>query len=199
MTGNPQDITEVEPLTITDRPDETGGEFVRWEALVHPSSGEPTGSATTHRRWLLDNPNEHVHPRQEEHLTVLSGEYRVAVQGTEQTLTEGEEITLPANVPHRHWNPTSRLVHVAHEPRPARQTDEVVETLYTLAQAGKTDEKGAPNVLQFAVVMDAYPDHAYATDLPVSVQKTLFKLLALLGRLAGYKAAYSRGEVETLR
>lgn len=200
MTENPRDLTEVEPLTITDRADKTDGEFVRWEALVHPSPG---GSATEtdlpHRRYLLDNPDEHIHPVQEEYVTVLSGEYRVAIDGIEQTLAEGDDITIPADTRHRHWNPSNYPAYVAHETRPALHADILIESLYTLAQAGKTDEKGVPDPLQFAVIMDAFPDHAYTTDLPIWVQKTVFKLLAPLGRLAGYKAAYSRDEIETLR
>lgn len=200
MTGKPTDLTKRDPFEFTKRPEETDGEFLRFEATVHPSA-ETTGTneSLSHRRFLMDNPDEHIHPRQEEYVEVLSGEYGVAIDGTEHSLTEGEEITLPKNTPHRHWNPTRKPVRVAHEHRPPLQSEAFGEVLYTLAQAGKTDEKGIPNPLQFAVIMDEYAGHAYTTDLPIGLQKALFRVLGPIGRLAGYEAGYTREDIERLR
>lgn len=198
MAGRSTDVTEAEPLEITERSRETSGKFVRFETTVHPS-GSGTGADLSHRRYIVDNPDEHVHPRQEETVEVLSGEYTVVFEGTEYRLTEGNGATIPRNTAHRHWNPTDRPVRVAHELRPPHETEALVETMYALAQAGRTDEKGMPNLLQLAVINDAYPDHAYTTALPIAVQKTLFAVLAPIGRLAGYEATYSREEVDDLR
>lgn len=57
-----------------------------------------------------------------------------------------------------------------------------------LAQAGETDADGRPPFLQFAVLQDAYPGHAYMTNLPVGLQKALFAMLAPIGRQMGYTA-----------
>ena len=200
MTGEPPDVTELDPFEFTKRADETDGEFVRFEATVHPlPDRSETEEGLSHRRFLLDNPDKHIHPQQEEYVEVLSGEYGVEIDGTEHLLAEGDDITLPMNTPHRHWNPTDHPIRVAHEQRPALQSEELGETLYTLAQAGNTNEKGIPSPLQFAVIMDTFPGHAYAADLPVGVQKAVFRLLGPIGRLAGYEGTHSREDIDRLR
>lgn len=200
MSRDNPDLTEAEPFEITKRAEETDGEFMRFEATLYPAFEESqTETGLPHRQWAADNVDEHVHPNQDEVLTVLSGEYRVVIDGTEHTLTEGGEITVPMNTPHKHWNPTDQPIRTRVEHRPARDTETLFETLYTLAQAGKTGEDGLPKFLQFAVMQDAYPGHAYTTDLPISVQKALFKLLAPVGRLAGCETAYSREDIDDLR
>lgn len=196
-SADPHDATDVEPFAFTKRTAETDGRYVRFEATVHPS---PDGTGSTvglsHRRWLVDNPDEHRHPNQTEVAEVIAGEYRVAFDGTVHALTEGEEITIPENTPHRHWNPTDQPIRVAHEHHPARQSEALIETLYALAQSGKTDAGGMPNALQLAVINDAYPGHAYLTTLPVGVQKAAIRLLAPIGRLAGYTATHSVDDAE---
>lgn len=199
-TEDPSDSTEVDPSEITKTTEGTDGTFVRFERTVHPSSDGPgTEDTLSHRRFVIDNSDEHVHPRQEELIEVLSGQYGVSIEGTDRILTEGEGVTVPPDTPHRQWNPTDQPVRVAHEAHPARQSEGLFETLYVLAQAGQTDEKGIPNLLQFAVISHAYPGHVYVTTLPVSVQKALFTLLAPVDRLAGHKATYSREDVDALR
>ncbi|MEF8853528.1 MAG: cupin domain-containing protein [Haloarculaceae archaeon] len=182
----------VDPFEITKRPADTNGDFVRFEATVHPKlDAETSGVEPDHERFLLDNPDEHVHPYQREVIEVLAGEYAVEFEGTEHRLSEGEDITVPRNTPHRHWNPSAEPIRVAHEHHPARDSAAHAEAMWTLAQEGKTNEKGIPNPLQFAVVSRAYPGIAYTTAVPIPVQKAAFAVLGPVGRLAGYHAAYS--------
>lgn len=190
-----------DPAEITIGAEETDGEFARFEFTVHRSPGTSGREETlSHRRFIMDSPDEHIHPSEAEFIEVLSGEYGVAFEGTDHILAAGDNITVPMNTAHRHWNPTDQPIRVAHEHHPAaRESEAIFETLYTLAQAGRTDEKGFPNLLQFAVINKAYPGHAYRTDLPISVQKTLFTLLAPIGRLAGYEATHTRDDIEDLR
>lgn len=193
-TGGPDD-TDAEPFEITERAADTDGEFVRFEATVHPGlDAEATDVDLDHERFLLDNPDEHLHPHQEEVIEVLAGEYAVEIQGSEHRLSDGEEITVPKNTAHRHWNPSGKPVRVAHEHHPARDSADHAEAMWALAQDGKTNEKGIPNPLRFAVVNNAYPGVAYTTAIPIAVQKAMFAVLAPIGRLAGYEAAYSREE-----
>jgi mannose-6-phosphate isomerase-like protein (cupin superfamily) len=167
---------------------------VRFETTLYPAPDAPGRAALPHHRWAADNGDEHIHPNQEEIFRVRSGTYRVIVGDTDRTLTEREEIKLPRNTPHRHFNPADRPARVIKEDRPARNSEAFFSALYALAQAGKTDEDGLPSFLQFAVLQDEYPGHAYVTDLPVGVQKALFTLLALLGRLLGYDAGPPLGD-----
>lgn len=192
-------LTGESPHAVLAGPAETDGEYVRFESTMYPALNTD-GKATdlSHERWGLDNDFEHVHPEQEERWEVQSGELRVAFEGTEQTLTEGEEITLPADVPHRHWNPTNEPIRVIWERHPAFETVEWAESVYALAQAGKTDEDGVPGILQSIVIFDEYStENPYFAAVPVSVQKAAVSLLAPVGRLAGYEATHSRGDFET--
>lgn len=195
MSGNSQDVADAEPFEITKRAVDTGGAYVRFEATVHPAIDAETPNVDLdHERFLLDNPDEHIHPHQEEVIEVLGGEYAVEFGGTEHRLDDGDEITVPQNTPHRHWNPSAQPVRVAHEHHPPRDSAALGEAMYALAQDGKTDEKGMPNLLQFAVLNRAYPGIAYTTDVPIPVQKAMTAVLGPLGRLAGYEANYSRDE-----
>ena len=191
MTTRDREITEMEPLAVRQSTEETGGEFVQFELTLYPR--EPTTENTTdfsHRRWSIDFPTEHVHPSQEEHWKVLSGELAVAYGGTEDVLTEGDTVTLPPGVPHRIWNPLDEPSRVELAFHPAFDAQLLTETLYVLAQRGMTNEKGQLKVLQFAVTQDAHPDHLYLTGIPIRLQKGLTKLLAPFGRRLGYKATY---------
>lgn len=193
MSGEAPPPTESPAFEITHRAADTDGEYVRFEATIHPGLAETDGSADlAHERFLLDNPDEHLHPHQTEVIEVLSGEYAVEQDGAETRRQAGEDVTIPAETPHRHWNPTAEPIRVAHEHRPPRDSAPFGEAMFALAQAGETDEKGMPNLLQFAVLTSAYPGIAYTTDVPIPVQKAMTAVLAPVGRLAGYRADHSR-------
>lgn len=190
MSENSMDITDADPFEITQRASDTNNEFIRFEATVHPdNSGDTASEELEHERFLLDNPDEHIHPHQKEVVEVISGEYTVGIAGTDHHLTGGDSITIPANTPHRHRNPSPHPIRVAHEHHPPRDSVAFGEAMYALAQAGKTNEKGMPNMLQFAVLTQAFPGIAYTTDAPIPVQKALTAVLAPVGRLIGYDAA----------
>lgn len=194
MSAESNGIAEMDAHVVRKRAEETGGEFIRFESTMYPSSvNASAASELSHEPWGLDNDFEHIHPEQKERWEVLSGELQIELDGDEQTLTEGEEVTLQSNVPHRHYNPTNRPIRVVWERRPAFQTEEWAESVYALAQAGKTNDERVPNPLQIAVWIEEFPtETAYPAVVPVTVQKTVSSLLAPVGRLAGYEARYSR-------
>lgn len=201
MSANSPDFAELDPFKIVARPEDPETDPVRIEYTVHPNPAEADdGSGLSHNRWAadLDRSDEHVNPRWEERFKVMAGTYRVSVDGTETTLTEGDETTVPPGAPHRHWNPTGRPARLQFEARPGLRGAELFETLYTLGQAGKTNDQGEPNLLQGMVIQDAYP-YFYPTDLPRSVQRAMITVLAPIGRMVGYEASYSRADIDDLR
>jgi mannose-6-phosphate isomerase-like protein (cupin superfamily) len=192
VTGDELDLTEAEPHVVRKSAAETDGEYVRFESTIYPGPGATTGADLPHERWSLDYDFEHVHPEQEERWEVVAGELQVAVDGDERTLTEGEAVTLPAGVPHRHSNPTSEPIRVVWERRPAFHDEAWAESLFALAQAGQVDDDGVPGLLQLAVTTDAYPDESvYSAAVPVWLQQGMFSALAAVGRLAGYEATHA--------
>lgn len=181
----------MEPLVVRQTAEETDGEFVSFELTLYPRESATEDSPDlSHRRWSIDFPTEHVHPAQKEHWEVLSGELAVAFGGNEDVLADGDTVTLPPGVPHRIWNPSDEPSRVVLAFYPALDAQPLTETLYVLAQLGKTNDQGHLKLLQFAVTQAAHPDHLYLTAIPVGLQKVLTKLLAPLGRRLGYKATY---------
>lgn len=133
---------------------------------------------------------EHVHLRQEERFTVLSGSVAFKLDGVERIATAGETVIAPAGTPHVWWNPGDQEARMLIEMRPALHFEEQMRTLYGLGRDGKTNAKGLPNVLQVAVFMHAYRDELAMAKPPLAVQRLVFGLLAPLGRLAGFRASY---------
>lgn len=187
MNEHTDDITAADPFEITHRANDINDEYIRFEATIHPQNTTDTApSDLAHERFLLDNPDEHLHPHQTEVIEVIAGEYGVEIAGTDHRLTPGDSITVPKNTRHHHRNPNPHPIRVAHEHHPPRDSVPFGEAMYALAQAGKTDVKWIPNMVRIAVINDAYPGIAYATDVPITVQKILTSILAPIGRLAGY-------------
>lgn len=134
---------------------------------------------------------EHIHPLQEERFEVISGTLRGRVAGKEVSGGPGEQLVVPAGTPHVWWNSGADELHVLVEFRPALRIENFFETFFGLAQDGKVNRKtGLANPLQMAMVMRAYRHELILARPPRLVQTLLFGLLALIGRLFGYKAEH---------
>lgn len=144
---------------------------------------------------------EHVHPHQEERFTVHVGTIRLRIGGEERIYGSGEGATVPAGTPHVWWNAGEDELSVRVELRPAGRFEEFVTSFFALAQAGETNAKGMPNLLQLAVIAREYRDVIYPTQPPQIVQKVLFGILAPVGRLLGYTAdvPYVEPEAQSAR
>lgn len=70
---------------------------------------------------------------------------------------------------------------------PALETEEFFRVLWGLALDGKTDRRGAPNLLQMAVIAREYRDEFRLAQPPYAVQGMIFAPLALVGRPLGYR------------
>lgn len=162
-----------ERIVFLQTGEETKGELLQFDLFADPG-GFPT--------------TEHIHPSQAEHFLVKAGELRLRQQGEEKVYEEGEEATIPVGTPHMWWNTGESELHARVELRPAGRFASFITSLFALAQKGKTDDEGMPNLLQLAVMMDEYGDTIYPSSPPRPVQKLLFALLAPLGRWLGYRA-----------
>ncbi len=134
---------------------------------------------------------EHVHPALEERFRVVHGELGTRVDGVERTLGPGEEATVRAGVPHDWWNAGEGDAGVIVEITPPDPRFEMmIATLWGLANAGRTNEKGMPGPLQLALIGSEFADVIRFTKPPAAVQKAMFGLLGALGRLRGYRGIY---------
>ena len=66
----------------------------------------------------------------------------------------------------------------------------MIRTFFGLAQEGKTNENGMPNLLQLAVISQEFGDVFRVKSPPIWFQRLFFGLLAPIGGLMGYKATY---------
>jgi hypothetical protein len=73
---------------------------------------------------------------------------------------------------------------------PAGRFEAMIANLFGLAQDGKTNAKGMPNLLQLALLAREFEDVLYFTKPPRALQKILFAILAPIASLLGYKGSY---------
>ena len=66
----------------------------------------------------------------------------------------------------------------------------MIRNLFGLAQDGKTNARGVPRLLQFALLAREFDDVVQFTRPPRLVQRALFGGLAPLARLAGFRGSY---------
>ena len=171
-----------------------------------------TGERAVIRRLLVDEPGgergevdlyikpggavegEHVHPSIEEDFTVLKGKVGVRLDGHEMIAPLNQRVRVLPGVAHDWWNAGEEEAHVFAEGRGPEglRLIEIIQNLYGLAQDGKTNSKGLPNLLQAAIVLREFEDVMYITNLPRVVQRVLFGPLAVIARVLGYKGSYPK-------
>ena len=166
---------------------ETNGEYVLFDCYVKPSGFVAAA---------------HVHPRQLERFEVLEGSLMFKVDGQELPTDAGDIVLVPAGRKHQFWNAGDEEARFECEVRPALDFEQLIETMFSLAQAGKTNRKGMPNPLRLAVIARAHFDTVRLPFPPAWMQRLGLMLGAPLGRLLGYRATYEpmgeRAEIEVL-
>lgn len=130
----------------------------------------------------------HIHPRQEETITVLSGTVRSRSGGRERLLHVGDSVVTPPGEAHTIEPAQGGDAEVHAELRPALTYPEFIERSFALDRAGHVSARGRVNPLRMAAtgVADA---EFYVAGLPIGVQKPLLRLLARLGRALGYASS----------
>jgi len=185
------------------------------EVYENPVTGERvvirTGTSTTGGELLVVDlyvrpggavMGEHFHPALEERFTVLRGQVGFRLAGKVAIAEPGVELIAPPGTPHDWWNagPAEALVRV--EIRPAARFEAMVRNAFGLAEDGKVNRRGMPNLLQLAVFAREFADVVQFTRPHRMVQKILFGLLTPLARMSGYRGCYpeylTRGPSSTI-
>ena len=155
---------------------DTGGERLEME-VTYPSSSI--------------RPPMHYHPYQTEHFRVLSGEMTVVMDGQPRILKTGDTLEVPPNKHHAMWNHGDQPAVMHWTVTPALQTEQLFDTLAALANGGKTNSEGTPNLLQVSLTMLHFSREFRLSKPPFAVQQLVFRLLSPLARLLGYRAVYA--------
>jgi mannose-6-phosphate isomerase-like protein (cupin superfamily) len=155
---------------------DTDGEAVLVETIVRPDGFVAAA---------------HVHPDQTERFEVLEGILGLRVGDRELLAEPGDVAVVPAATPHRFWNAGNREARFLCEVRPALQFESLIETMFSLAAAGKTNSRGMPNPLRLAVIARAHSDTVRLPFPPSALQRAALAVAAPLGRALGYRETMS--------
>jgi quercetin dioxygenase-like cupin family protein len=166
-----------EVLIFHETAADTGGAYVRFETIVAP--GGFVAAA-------------HVHPAQTESFEVLEGLLEVRLDGEVVRAGLGETVVVPPGTPHRFRNGGDRAARFLGEIRPALSFESLIETMFTLAEEGKTNGRGLPGMFRLAVIADAHFDTVRLPFPPAPLQRAALAVGAPLGRALGYEPTLSR-------
>ena len=155
---------------------ETGGEYVLVETIISPDGAVAAA---------------HVHPHQTERFEVLEGKVGFRAGREEIVAGSGEIVTVEPGAPHRFWNAGDAEARFLCEVRPALEFESLIVTMFTLAEAGKTNRKGMPNPFRLAVIARAHFDTVRLPKVPAWMQRAALAMGASLGRLMGYKPTFA--------
>jgi len=166
-----------ERIVVRVGTEDSGGELLEVDVYVRPG-GAVTGA--------------HVHPTIEEYFTVVRGQVGFRIDGHESIAEPDRRLHVPAGTAHDWWNAGEEEARIIVEIRPGARFEEMARNLFGLAQDGKTNSKGMPNLLQAAIFAREFSDVLYFTKPPLLVQRLLFGALAAIARVLGYRGSYSK-------
>jgi quercetin dioxygenase-like cupin family protein len=159
----------------------------------HQTSADTNGEAVVIETVVQANGAvcaAHVHPSQTERFSVVGGRLGMKVGRKKLLLERGDLAVVEPGTPHKFWNMGDEEVRFVCEVRPALQFESLLETMFALAEDGKTNKKGMPNPLRLAVIARAHFDTVRLPQPPAWLQRAGLALGAPLGRLFGYEAMY---------
>ena len=164
-----------ETLVFRTTSADTNGESVVVETFV-----EPNGAVAA----------AHVHPAQEELFEVLGGELEFRIGRSTIVARAGDRVLVPAGTAHRFENVGEETAHFVCEIKPALGFEQLIETMFSLAEDGKVSKKGMPNPLRLAVIARHHFGDVRLPFPPARLQRLGLALGAPLGRLVGYTPTY---------
>ena len=156
---------------------ETNGESILVETIVHPNGFVATA---------------HVHPNQTERFEIIDGLVELRVGHDTHVVAAGDVAVVPPGTPHRFRNIGDSDARFLCEIEPALQFESLIETMFTLANEGKTNKNGLPNPFRLAVIAEAHFDTVRLPFPPAFLQRAVLAAGAPLGRLLGYQARTMR-------
>lgn len=145
---------------IIEGPD---GDKVLTEGFCRPGAGPPM----------------HVHFRQDEGFTVVSGRLAYQTPGEPAAyLTEGQSVMFPRNHPHRFWNAGETELHIQGWVKPANSLIFFLTALYA---AQRRSGNARPEAFDAAYLMTRYRSEYDLLELPWFVKRIVMPLTYAIG------------------
>jgi quercetin dioxygenase-like cupin family protein len=166
----------------------------RIKAVVQVGTYETKGERLVvdlYTRKCGAGPALHMHPVIYERLTVISGRVGLSLDGRVSIADVGSTIEIPPGLPHRWWNAGIYEAKLRMDIRPAARFEAFLRNLIGLAQDGKTNPTGMPNLLQLSVLAKDFNDVIHFLKPSKFAPGFLLPMLAPIGRLLGYRGSYS--------
>jgi hypothetical protein len=131
-------------------------------------------------------PPAHYHPTTEERFVVREGKLVVEVEGSDNHLTVGDELTIPPGTPHVSHTEED-AARFRREVSPPGQWREFLTERFAYAHT-VGERSGVGGLLQAALWLRAYPGVLVLERPPRPVQNLLFPVLVLVARVTGRTA-----------
>ncbi|WP_143960447.1 cupin domain-containing protein [Litoribacter populi] len=135
--------------------------------------------------------DDHLHPLQDESFKVLSGRMTYLLDGKQNYVSAGEEIILPKNKPHNHYNTSDEPVEFIQTIIPGIDVDYFIENLFGMINDGKVKEGKLP-FLQAMVTARYLESPSRLAAIPMGLQNVLIHTIGPLARTFGYRALYKK-------
>lgn len=175
------------PLTITNTPEDT----ITFQRYYTDEQGRET-VAVENKTPPKAGPPMHIHYKQDESLTVVSGKMGIKEPGKpERFITVGETVTWSAGQPHKFWNAGDDTLHCTGWVTPVDSFVYLLSEIHKSVYAGN----GKPSLFDIAFLMRRYKSEFYMLEIPAFIQSTFFPTLVFLGRLLGKYKKYANAPV----
>jgi len=148
-----------------------GVEYLETESEVQPNAGPPM----------------HVHYKQDESMTVVSGKIGYQeLNGQKKYAGPGETVLFKEGVPHKFWNAGNEPLRISGYVSPANNM------VYFLSQMYRSmnENGGRPGMYDSAYLLRRYKTEFKMVEIPMFVQKLLFPVVLTLGNLRGKKKRF---------
>jgi mannose-6-phosphate isomerase-like protein (cupin superfamily) len=135
----------------------------------------------------------HLHLDLVQSWTVVSGTATATLDGTSRRLGAGEELRIDKRIKHQDpYNESHEELRVRWQIEPVTEFIHCFMDAYSylLTRDRLNDQDEFPD-LQLFVILHATSAQSYAANLPIGLQRAALPLLALIGRLRGYRPSYS--------
>ena len=133
---------------------------------------------------------KHYHPSIHERFTVIEGSITFTLDGVQRVAGAGDTVDIPPGRVHDFWNSGEAAALARVEVEPGGRFMEMIKNGFGLAQDGKTDAKGMPNMLQISLFAQEFDDVIRYVQPPPALQRVLFAVLAPIARRRGYRGSY---------
>lgn len=135
--------------------------------------------------------DDHLHLMQEESFKILSGRMTYFLSGEQHHVNAGEEVVLPRNKAHNHYNTDDEPAVYIQTITPGIDVDLFLENLFGMINDGKVKNGKLP-FLQAMVTGKYLESPSRLASIPIGPQNFLINTLGPLARLLGYRAIYQK-------